>query len=150
MELTPFLGSKILAKCTAVNKKGEERPRYIDFEDFYLWEYFVTHKHGLRIEGESTCLWLAVSHFGKNESVYRNSAEVEPVNRIIVAIYDDSLGFGTTTERFCPESDSSKLLEILNSHLSERAIREEAMESAIIPGYAVGQDRSAGLQPIHR
>ena len=139
MELAPYLDSKVLTKCTTINKKGEERPRYIDSADFHLWEYMITHRHGFQIEEETNCLWLPEAHFGENENIYRDSGEVEPVNRIIVAIYDESLGCSTTTERFSPTSDTSKHLEVLNFHLSEQDIKEEAIESAIVPGYAVEQ-----------
>jgi|TARA_B100000315_G_scaffold259697_1_gene316743 HD-GYP domain-containing protein (c-di-GMP phosphodiesterase class II) len=137
MELTPFLDSKVLTKCTTTNKDGEVRPRYIDSADFHVWEYLLTHKHGFCIEEEAPYLWLSESHFGENTSTYGSSAKAQPVNRIVVSIYDESLGFSTTTERFSPSADTARQLEVLNFHLSQQAIQEEAIESAVIPGYAV-------------
>lgn len=137
MKLQPFLSSTMLTKCITVNQSGIGRQRYVDFQSFRLWEYLVTHKHGLQVGDEIHCLWLSEEEFSKNENVHRHSGEVEPVDRIVFSVYDESLGFNTIIDRFTHDSDSSNQLDMLNSHLAEQNIKEDVIESTIIPGYAV-------------
>jgi|TARA_B100002003_G_scaffold238369_1_gene256501 hypothetical protein len=133
----------MLTKCVTIDKNGKERPRYVEFENFRLWEYLVTHKHGLKIEREVTCIWLSEEEFSKNESIHYHSGEVEPVNRLVISIFDESVGYCSVTERFTHKSDSLKQLDVLNSHFSKLGIPPEAIESTVVPGYSIERQQSA-------
>ena len=137
MDLSPFMNTRKLTRCVTVNATGEERPRFIEVENFRLWEYLVTHKHHLIIRGEEHCLWVPAAVFARNSAVYDHSGDVEPVNRIVISVFDAEMAFTTMIERFTHRSDSFKQLNVLNAHLSEQSISPESVESAVIPGYAI-------------
>ena len=148
MELGPYMKSRMLTRCTTVNERGEERARFIEAENYRLWEYLVTNKHGMRIVDEIPCLWLPAGEFARYASVYEHSGEIEPVNRIVIAVFDEALVYTSVIERFTHRAEVFTLLNILNNHLADGRIDEESIESAVIPGYTV--EKRAKVAPETR
>jgi len=128
-----------------VNGSGEERPRFIESENFNLWHYLVTNKHSLQVVDPMHCLRVPASDFAQRVSLYSHAGEVEPVNRVIITMYDEAMGFTSVVERFAHRSEVFTLMNILNTHFSAEPISEESLESAVIPGYAVEPSRAEDM-----
>ena len=149
----PFRAIEKLIRCNVVNRYNEQSIRFIEFNNFKLWEYLMTNKHGIKIGNMSLCLWISDDEFKENESLYLRSGEVEPVNRVVLDLFNEEYGFSNAITRFVRDVETEQVIKILTSHIPTEIVDTDACQVDIYPGYSIIQKANAepsailGLKP---
>ena len=136
-DTSPFLHSQKLMRCQVANRYQEGSVRFVELEAFKLWEYLMTTKHGMRIGEPTLCLWLNVDDYAEHAEVFERAGEVEPVNRIVVDLFDAEYGFSQTTTRYARAGESDRVIEILRSHIPTDLCNSDACQITVIEGRVV-------------
>ncbi len=144
----PFSATEKLIRCDVINRYNEQSVRLIEFNNFKLWEYMMTHKHGARIKNISLCLWISEQEYEDHENVYSHTGDAEPVNRIIVDLYDEEYGFSNVITRFVRESETDQIIEILKSHLAKQSANMTDAEIQTYKGYSITQTKPSHTRPM--
>ena len=144
----PFSETEKLIRCDVINKYNEQSVRLIEFNHFKLWEYLMTHKHGARIKNISLCLWVSEEEYQDHESVYSHTGEAEPVNRVIVDLYDEEYGFSNIITRFVRASETDQVIAILKSHLARQSTTPADTQIQTFRGYSIIQNKPTHTRPM--
>ncbi len=136
---SPFHESQKLVRCQVVNRYRETSTRFIELGAFKLWEYLMTTKHGLRIGEPNLCLWIDDGEYEANANVFDRAGEVEPVNRIVVELFDREYGFSQTTTRYARTKETEQVLDVLRSHIPPELCDSESCSIDIVSGRVVQQ-----------
>ena len=134
---SPFHASQKLMRCRVANRYMETSLRFVELDAFKLWEYLMTHKHGLRINEPTLCLWVDAADYARNANVFDRAGEVEPVDRIVVDLFDTEYRFSQTINRYARSCESERVVEILRSHIPPDLCHSDACQIAVIDGYVV-------------
>ncbi len=111
-----------LVQCWLINPEGQGRYRFVELENFRLWEYLVTHKHGMLVKIVSVRLWLPEIIFRRYENIYSHAGEAAAIDRVSIERYDPNFRFYNTIHRFCLAEETQTLIHHLKRHLTERGI----------------------------
>lgn len=134
---SPFHESQKLMRCQVANRYQEASVRYIELNAYKLWEYLMTHKHGLKIGEPTLCLWVDSDAYERNANVFDRAGEVEAVNRIVVDLFDVEYGFSQTVTRYARAGETERVVEILRSHIPEQLRDSDACQIEVIDGRVV-------------
>jgi hypothetical protein len=143
----PSTESQKLIRCTVVNGQGEASVRLVELDNFRLWEHLMVSKHQLQVRDPYLCLWLHDAEYRENAELYQGASEVEPVNRIVIDIYDPELGFANTTTRFVPAEETERVLGILRSHMPEGLAQSPNTSIEVFEGHIVQQWQHSSNRP---
>lgn len=135
--MNPFYESQKLVHCKVINQRDEESVRLVEIDAFKLWRYLMTHKHGLRVESPSLCLWISKTEYDANPDVFDHAGRCQSVDRILIELYDEDYGFAQTSTRYAPQQETPKLLEILKSHIPVGLRDSDDCSVDVIPGVVV-------------
>jgi hypothetical protein len=144
----PFEETEKLIRCNVTNKYNEQTVRLVEFNHFKLWEYLMTHKHGARISHISLCLWISEEEYLDHEGIYSRAGDVEPVNRIIVDLFDEEYGFSNAITRFARESETEHVINILRSHVPKQLWGTNDCQLQTYKGYSVTQHKHMPSRPV--
>ena len=139
----PFRAIEKLIRCNVVNRYNEESIRFIEFNNFKLWEYLMTNKHGIKVGNRSLCLWISNEEFQENESLYLRSGEVEPVTRVVVDLFNEEYGFSNAITRFVRDTETEQVIKILTSHIPEDYVNTDICQVDTYAGYSIIQKANA-------
>lgn len=134
---SPFHASQKLMRCRVANRYQETSVRFVELDAYKLWEYLMTHKHGLRIDEPTLCLWVDAADYAYNANVFDRAGEVESVNRIVVDLFDAEYRFSQTITRYARSSESDRVVEILRSHIPDELCESDACQIAVVEGCVV-------------
>ena len=148
MQDHPFTETEKLIRCDVINRYNEQTVRLIEFNNFKLWEYLMTHKHGAKVMNPSLSLWISEEEFQDHEDLYTRSGEAEPVNRIIVDLFDEEYGFSNAITRFVRESETEQVINILNSHLQKNTSGSNDCQIQVFKGHSVTQHKHMTSRPM--
>ncbi|MGB0466047.1 MAG: hypothetical protein ACPGF7_00780 [Pontibacterium sp.] len=140
--------SQKLVQCYTENERGERRLRLVEMENFRLWEYMMTNKHGLKILEPEPCLWIHQGDFDHKQHLYSHAPSVEAVNRVVLSIYDEVYGFSHFVNRFVSAADTEQLIDILSNHMQRRVDQGDECEFIVVEGYCVQRWQHEGLPPL--
>ncbi len=143
-----FHQSQKLVRCVTRNSTGDGRLRLVEMENFKLWEYLMTTKHGLKIEEPAPCLWVHSAEYEQNEAIYSHSANVEQVNRVVVSIFDEYYSFSHIVSRFSHENDTEQLVQVLSNHMKGRIDNDDKVDLFVIQGYCIERWHHAEKPPL--
>lgn len=143
-----FRQSQKLIRCVARNSKCDGRLRLVEMESFKLWEYLMTTKHDMKIEEPAPCLWVHEDEYQQKEEIYSRSANIEPVNRVVVSIFDEYYNFSHIVNRFALENDTEPLINVLNEHMKSRIDNGDKVDLFVIKGYCVERWHHAEKPPL--
>jgi len=138
-EGSPFVDSKKLLRCLVINRYQETSIRFVEFDAFKLWEYLMNTKHGLKVSDPRLCLWVHEDEYGDHASVFERAGDVEPVNRIVVDLFDGEYGFSQTITRYARDTETPRVVEILRSHIPSALSASDDCNIDVIPGRVVQQ-----------
>lgn len=108
-----------LVKCWMVNREGAGRHRFVELEMFRLWEYLVTHKHGMRIEQSRLCLWVSKAQYDRYRRLFAHARAVSAVNQVTVERYDHRYRISNFMRRYCLDAETNELTTRLERYLRE-------------------------------
>jgi len=146
--MNPFDESQKLVRCDVINRYREASVRLVEIDAFKLWEYLMTHKHGLKISNPSLCLWVSSAEYQDNEAIFDHAGGVEPVDRILLDLFDAEYGFSQTSIRYSRSHETEQLVHILKSHVPEHLRDSDACSVEIISGMVVQQWANHGQRPM--
>lgn len=142
----PFPETEKLIRCDVINRYNEQTVRLIEFNNYKLWEYLMTNKHGARINNISLCLWVSEDEYTEHASIYERTGEAEPVNRVIVDMYDEEYGFSNAITRFVRNSETEQVIDILRSHIPDGLCHE--CEVQVFRGFSITQSSNFHARPM--
>ena len=149
LNIHPYQESQKLIRCRVSSQKNPPSTRYIELENYKMWEYMITTKHKLVVEDElSLCLWVHEEEFMRNEDVYSRAGGVFPVNRLVILINDENHGYYYSASRYVPLNETEKVKKILYSHTSIDQQNNEFSNIEVIPGYTVEQKSFSEDEPL--
>lgn len=148
MATSPFQESRKLVHCTVTNRAGDSSARLIEIDAYKLWEYLMTTKHQMQISDPALCLWISKQEFEEHARIFEQGGAPEPVNRIVVDLFDADYGFSHTTERYAPAAESEHLIDILKSHIPGHLRDTDAVNIETVEGYIVGQWQTGSAGPL--
>ena len=146
--LLEYPQSQKLVQCYTQNDNGEQRMRLVEMENFRLWEYMMTTKHGLEILEPEPCLWIHQGDFDRKQDIFSHAPSVQAVNRVVLSIYDEAYGFSHFINRFVSAADTEQLIEILKSHMQGRLNKGDECEVIVVEGYCVQRWQHESLPPL--
>lgn len=135
--MDPYLESQKLIQCRVRNHQREETQRFVEFEQFRLWEYLMTHRHELTVSDPVLCLWLSEEDFREQEALYVHAGRSTAVNRIVIDLFDREFGFTNTVIRYVAEEDTEKVLAILRDHIPADLLESDDCDFVVVPGRIV-------------
>jgi hypothetical protein len=135
--MDPYRESQKLIQCRVVNTEREESTRFVEFDQYRLWEYLMTHKHELTVSDPVLCLWLSEEDFQEQESLYEHAGPSTVVNRIVIDMFDRHFRFTNTVTRYVLEPDTEKVLNILRGHVPADLVDSDDCNFVVIPGRIV-------------
>ena len=147
--MTPFDESHKLIRCEVINRYQEISVRLIEVESFKLWEYLMTHKHGLQVRHPTPCLWISQNEFDSNPALFEHAGDIEAVDRIIVDLYDEAKGYSQTSIRYSRHQETEGLLRILKAHLPPELQNTDAVAIQVIHGQTVQKWKNLEKSPTH-
>lgn len=127
--------SQKLVKCLLQTRKNLASIRFVELENYKLWSYMVTHKHGFEIKETYLALWLHQDEFTSRQSLMNYYGKVTRMNRIVMMLYDDVNGFSFTVNRYVLDHETEMIKTVLVSHVNEELKARGSFEMRIIPGY---------------
>ena len=146
--LLEYQQSQKLVQCYTENDKGEQRMRLVEMENFRLWEYMMTTKHGLEILKPEPCLWIHEGDFDRKQDIFSHAPSVRAVNRVVLSIYDEAYGFSHFVNRFVSAEDTEQLIDILKRHMQGRLNNGDECEVIVVEGYCVQRWEHESLPPL--
>ena len=149
LNIHPYQESQKLIRCRVSSEKNPPSTRYIELENYKMWEYMVTTKHGLVVETDlSLCLWVHEEEFIRNSDIYSRAGVVSPVNRLLILINDESHGYYYSASRYVPLDETDKVKKILLSHTSSEQRNNEFTNIEAVPGYTIEQKSHSDEDPL--
>jgi|GEM_PF-281308 len=145
---SPLYQRQKLVRCSVSSNSGEDNIRIVELENFRLWEYLMTNKHGLTVSDLYLCLWVSDYEYQQRQSIYTHAGATERVNRIVVDLYDEEYGFTNTINRFAPESDTDKVVSILTSHIPKPMHSSGLCNIEVVEGYSIEQHKHLAKRPF--
>ena len=137
-----------LVRCRMVNPKGEGQTRFVELDNFKLWEYLVTHKHGMTVEDPTICLWVNDEHYNRARDLFEKSGEVTGVNRVTIERYDPNFKFCNLIHRYCLSEETDVLLERLKSHIGEESEAAGNWDARVTVGWVIEPNVGELIEPI--
>ena len=129
--------SRKLIRSNLVSRDNRESVRFIELENYKLWSYMITQKHGFILKDTYLCLWVNKEEFSHKQDIYSRYGRVEEMNHLILMLYDDVNGFSFTISRFILERETKIMKKILTSHVREELVIKNSFDLKIYPGYCI-------------
>ncbi|MDY6942559.1 MAG: hypothetical protein SVU69_06030 [Pseudomonadota bacterium] len=135
----PELHSQKLVRCHIRNPQSETSIRFVELENFRLWEYMMRHKHGLVAEAVSLCLWVNLKEYHRKENIYARAGDVHTLNSIVLNIFDPLNGYSHVIKRYALAADTERLKTTLLSHISVDVRESDRFDVTVYPGFGVAR-----------
>jgi hypothetical protein len=137
-----------LVRCWMVNPAGEGRWRFVELEAFRLWEYVMSHKHGMTIDNLSMCLWVPDSLFQQNSAMFKEAGTVTPVNQVTIERYDPNYGFYHLIQRYCLAEDTDEMIRRLRGHIAQQTGSETGWGLHTTEGWGIEPNVGELVEPV--
>ncbi|MEW6185619.1 MAG: hypothetical protein AB1585_07770 [Thermodesulfobacteriota bacterium] len=121
-----------LVRCRLSKKKGAKsrsETRFVPYQEFELWKYFISHHHGFSVSKEEIFLWLPQEEFDRKKDRL-NPLEGIPVHRVTLFFFLKKAGVLVPATRFFPESDYAKVRPLFLKHFAE--FQEESHATRVL------------------
>lgn len=139
------MDSRKLIRCTVVNRDGVASVRFVELEYFRLWEYMMSHKHGLKVRDISLSLWVTAEDFTRRNGIYLSAGEVENVNRFVVSVFDEANGYSHTVSRYAVARETEAMRSALLSHVPNDLQNSDRFELSVHPGFCIEREKTPDL-----
>jgi hypothetical protein len=110
-----------LVRCLVSKKKGAKKKpetRFIPYQEFELWKYFISRQHNLTITNEEIFLWLPQEVFDRKKDRFSRLDGI-PVHKVTLYFFLKNDGVLVPVTRFFQESDFPKVKPIFLKHFEE-------------------------------
>ena len=110
-----------LVKCILNKKKGPKtkaETRFIPFQEYELWKYYISRQYDFSTSKEEIFLWLPKREFERKKSSY-GRLEWIPVHKVTLYFFLKNEGVLVPVTRFFQESDYPKVKPLFLKHFEE-------------------------------
>lgn len=132
-------GHPRLLGCEVLNPARGSSFRYVELEQFGLWEYMMRTRHGLEVRVTQLGLWVGPSEFNANPDAFRHMGSADDVTRIVIRRFNPRHSYTFEIVRYTPTSEFESVKKILLSHISEAEARSEYFEQTESHGTYIGK-----------
>lgn len=110
-----------LVRCRISKKKGPKKQsetRFIPYQEFDLWKFFISQHHGFTVSQEEIFLWIPKAEYDRKKDRL-SRLEAVPVNRITLYFFLKKAGVLVSATRFFPEKEYPKVKPLFLKHFEE-------------------------------
>lgn len=112
-------GHPRLLRCRMRDAAEHGGVRYVELEQFTLWEHFMRARHRMQIQDIELCLWLEESEYTSSAPVFEHAGRIDPVHRIEVTVYDAHYHYSVTVRRYADANDAPFVADLLLRHAQQ-------------------------------
>lgn len=132
-------GHPRLLRCEVLNDAGEASIRYVELEQYRLWEHMMRTRHGIEVSRLQLGLWLSSSRFQANPEPFLHSGQVEDVACIMISWFNPRHHYTLDIVRYVPTEQCDSVKEILLSHVSDSKRQSEYFDLDVRHGVCVSR-----------
>lgn len=148
---TPIPHRFLLVRCEVENRSGEPSLRYVEHNQFRLWQYLMANKHGIIVRSAGMALWLPQREWQERAELFERAGPCETVMRLHLEIFDPLTGLCDVVQRFVPESDLTLVAAKLEGMLPPTDLAHEQCIKTVETGQSVIRQDSVALEGLgHR
>lgn len=110
-----------LVKCRLTKKMGQKNKseiRFVPFQEYELWKYYISRQHGYTACDEEIFLWLPQKEFDRKKDSYERIDWI-PVHKVTLYFFLKNEGVLVPVTRFFQESDYPKVKPLFLKHFEE-------------------------------
>ena len=110
-----------LVRCLLIKGKGSKakpEARFIPFQEFELWKFYISRQHHFNVTKEEIFLWLPQKEFERKKDRLGRLNEI-PVHKITLYFFLKNEGVLVPVTRYFLESDFLKVKPIFLKHFEE-------------------------------
>lgn len=111
-------GHPRLLRCEVANSANERSLRYVELEQFRLWEYMMRNRHDISVQKFHLGLWVAISEFEANPGPFEHGGQIEEVACITISWFNPSHNYTLNIMRYVPTDQCETVKQILLSHIA--------------------------------
>lgn len=130
-------GRPRLLRCEVVNRSGDGSIRYVELEQFQLWQFMMRTRHGIEVRALQLGLWFDSLEYFQHAASFVHGGSAEEVTRITVSVFNPLHHYILDIDRYAPSQDSATVKEILVSHLADADFDRENLDLVERPGVCV-------------
>jgi hypothetical protein len=112
-------GHPRLLRCRMRDTAEHGGVRYVELEQFTLWEHFMRARHHMQIQDMELCLWLEKSEYASSAAVFEHAGRIDPVHRIEVTVYDAQYHYSVKVRRYADANDAPFVADLLLQHAQQ-------------------------------
>lgn len=110
-----------LVQCRLTKKRGSKskfETRFVPFQEFELWKYYISRQHGFQVSHEEIFLWLPKREFDRKKDRFIHLDWI-PVHKVTLYFFLKNEGVLVPVTRFFEESDYLKVKPLFLKHFEE-------------------------------
>lgn len=140
----------LLVRCEVTNQSGESSLRYVEHNQFRLWQYLMVNRHNIRVEKAGMALWLPQGEWEQRAELFDRAGASEVVMRLHLEIFDAQTGLCDVVQRFIPEDDLDLVCAKLEAMLPHAEFEHERCIKTVEQGQSVIRQDSVALDGLGR
>ncbi|HEX6550327.1 MAG TPA: hypothetical protein VF117_06610 [Gammaproteobacteria bacterium] len=133
-------GHPRLLRCRMQDATRHGGVRYVELEQFTLWEHFMRTRHVMKVRDVELCLWVEKHEYARNPMVFEHAGRIDAVHLIEVSVCDPHRHYSVDVRRFADASDVPFVADLLLRHACN-SVSDDACSVRITEGCCVRVDR---------
>lgn len=140
----------LLVRCEVENADGEPSLRYVEHNQFRLWQYLMANRHNITVRKAGMALWLPEREWQDHNELFERAGASEVVMRLHLEIFDPQTGLCDVVQRFVPEPDLALVSAKLTALLPDSDLEHERCIKTVEQGQSVVRQDSVALDGLGR
>ncbi len=140
----------LLVRCEVENARGERSLRFVEHNQFRLWQYLMANKHNIVVTSAGMGLWLPEHEWQQRAELFDRAGISEPVIRLHFEIFDPVTGLCDVVQRFIPQQDFQFVCDKLQAMLPEELRDTDQCVMTVEPGQSVVRENNVALESLGR
>ncbi|MFK7915167.1 MAG: hypothetical protein AB8B93_14735 [Pseudomonadales bacterium] len=140
----------LLVRCEVENSSGESSLRYVEHNQFRLWQYLMVNRHNIMVHKAGMALWLPQGEWQERAELFDRAGASEVVMRLHLEIFDPQTGLCDVVQRFVPEADLDLVSAKLEAMLPATELEHEQCIKTVETGQSVIRQDSVALDGLGR
>jgi hypothetical protein len=130
------------------NRSGAISVRYVEHQNFRLWQYLMANKHHLQVDRASLCLWLATPEWNQQPGYFKAAGNNEAVTLLRFELFDSANAIHDRIQRFAPSAVAQQLQTRLLQRVPQDVQNLPDFGATLVPGWAIVQEPGADLTTL--
>lgn len=130
------------------NRSGAISVRYVEHQNFRLWQYLMANKHHLQVDRASLCLWLATAEWNQQPGYFKAAGNNEAVTLLRFELFDSANAIHDRIQRFAPSAVAQQLQTRLIQRVPQDVRDLPDFGATLVPGWAIVQQPAADLTTL--